>query len=368
MPMVKRENGENMKKIMGLLALLMLVGSSAAMQAPDAGKTLKPHAGKVNSVTFNNENTVLTGSADGSVKITQISGENNFNKAGLGNVIGAFLHDGKTYLAVASSTVNGPQFYPLTAAGSPTNRGEVKVPLHRASVSTILALNDTATVTGATDGSLVAIFKGGRMIQLQPGSPVLSLAKAGYAPNNTRFLAVTQNGNLLWFDTQAGRAIYSEPAPGATAVGWVGEVNANQARWAVGYSDGQIQILDSIKGGGAPVRSYLKGHTNGITALTGFKDPYLVSASADGTVKLWDASTGKELKSFNVGQAVTSVAAIATAQNGVTIAAGLNDGSVLIYKYDLSSKASSVAASASVTPYVPVTATEAEEEEILEAK
>jgi WD40 repeat protein len=328
-----------MKKIMGLLVLLMLAGSAVAMQAPDAGKTLKLHTGKVNSVTFNNEKTILTGSADGSVKVTQISGETNFNKAGLGNVIGAFLHDNKTYLAVASDAVKGPQFYPLTVAGSATNRGEVKPVLHKALVTRILALNDTATVTGALDGSLVAIFKDGKMVQMNAGGPIVSLAKAGYAPNNTRFLAITNNGNLLWFDTQAGRAIYSEPAPGATAVGWVGEANANQARWAVGYSNGQIQILDSIKGGGAPVRSYLKGHTGGITALTGFKDPYLISGSADGTVRLWDASTGQELKSFNVGKPVASVAAIANAQNGISIAAGLNDGSVYVYEYNVNAPA-----------------------------
>lgn len=328
-----------MKKFMSLLVLLGVAGSATAMQPASAGKVLKPHTGKVNSVTFNNENSVWTGSADGSVKLTVLNGETNFNKAGLGNVIGAFLHDGKTYLAVASSTLTGPQFYPLTASGTATNRGEVKVPLHRAPVSTILALNDTATVTGATDGSLVAIFKGGRMVNLQPGSPVISLAKAGYAPNNTRFLALTQNGNLMWFDVQAGRALYSEPVPGATAVGWIGEANANQARWAVGYSDGQIQILDSIKGRGTPVRSYLKGHTGAITALTGFKDPYLVSGSADGSVKLWDTSTGKELKSFNVGKPVASVAALATAQNVVKISAGTNDGSVYIFEYNINAPA-----------------------------
>lgn len=356
---------------MSLLVFLGMAGQTMAMQVPDAGKTLKPHTGRVNSVTFNNENTILTGSADGSVKITQVTGETNFNKAGLGNVIGAFLHDGKTYLALASNTVNGPQFYPLTAPGTATNRGEVKVPLHRVPVSTILALNDTATVTGATDGSLVAIFKGGRMVNLQAGSPVISLAKAGYAPNNTRFLAIAQNGNLIWFDAQVGRALYSEPAPGATAVGWVGEANASQARWAVGYSDGKIQILDSIKGGGNAVRSNLKGHTGGITALTGFKDPYLVSGSADGTVKLWDASTGKELKSFSVGKPIASVAALANAQNIVTIAAGLHDGSVLIFKYDLSGKQIPATAAPTTGIPAPVTtpsATTAEEEEILEAR
>ncbi len=307
---------------MSLLAFLMLAGSAMAMQPANGGKALKPHMAKVNSVIFNNENSVLTGSADGSVKITVLNGDTNFNKTGLGNVIGAFLHDNRTYLAIASSTLNGPQFYPLTAPGSATNRGEVKVPLHRVPVSTILALNDTATVTGATDGSLAAIFKGGRMVNLQAGSPVISLA-------------IAQNGNLLWFDAQAGRALYSEPAPGATVVGWVGETNPNQARWAVGYSDGQIQILDSIKGGGNAVRSYLKGHTGAITALAGFKDPYLVSGSADGSVKLWDASTGKELKSFNVGKPVASVAAISTAQNIIKIAAGTNDGSVYIFEYNI---------------------------------
>lgn len=282
---------------MSLLGLLMVTGSAIAMQAPHVFKSLKPHNGKVASVSLVEDAMVVTGSADGSVKLVLINnGQTNFEKTGLGNVIGAFIHDGRTYLAVASSIINRPQFYPLTAPGTPTNRGEVKVPLHREPVSTILALNDTSVVTGATDGSLVAIFKGGRTVQLQPGSPVISLAKAGYAPNNTRFLAITQNGNLLWFDAQAGRALYSEPVQDATQVGWIGESNANQARWAVGYNDGRIQILDSIKGRGNAMRSWLSSHRGAITALTGFKDPFLVSGSADGTVKLWDTANGLELK------------------------------------------------------------------------
>lgn len=355
---------------MSLLVFLGMVGSAVAMQAPEAFKSFKPHTSSIASIQFNGDNQVVTGSLDGSVKITGIDGVPVLQKLGLGLIDGAFLHDNKTYLAVASSDFQGIRFYPLTPAGNPANRGEQKVYLHHSPVSAILALNDIATVSGAQDGSLVAIFKGGRMVQFPSvGSQIISLAKAGNAPNNMRFLALSQNGNLLWFDAQVGRALYQEPVQGAEVVGWIGETNPNQARWAIGYRDGTIQILDSIKGLPA-VRSWLKGHTRTITALAGgFKDPYLVSGSADGMVKLWNAATGQELKSFNVGKSVSSIAAIANAQNVITIAVGSLDGSVVIYKYDLNAKAVPSAALAPVTttPSVPTTSNEPEEE-VLEAR
>lgn len=333
------------------LSILMLCGSALAMQPTDVTKRLKPHAQKVTSITFNGENKILTGSADGTVKLTDINtGTAALDKAGLGNIVGAFFHDNKAYLAVASSSFDGPQFYPLTPAGTSTNRGEQKVKLHNAPLAAFLALNDTATTSGATDGSIVSIFKTGKMTSTRANGQVFSLAKT----DDTNFLALTPS-SLYWINAQNGTPIYMEKIQNGTRVALVHTQDFRHGRWAIGYNDGKIQILDSIKGNGAPARSWLTG-TGFITALTGFKDPYLVSGSADGSIRIWDAANGKQLQSYNAGQPVTSIAAIANAQNGVTIAAGLNDGSVLIYKYDLSGKV------------IPAPSTAIAEEEALEAR
>ena len=79
----------------------------------------------------------------------------------------------------------------------------------------------------------------------------------------------------------------------------------------------------------------LTGHSGAIRGLTFAPDSRtLATASADGTVRLWDALTGKNTRTFTVGIAALSVA---FAPDGRTVAAGLNgrDGQPNLKVWDI---------------------------------
>lgn len=77
----------------------------------------------------------------------------------------------------------------------------------------------------------------------------------------------------------------------------------------------------------------LKGHKGKVTSLAFSPDGgRIVSGSWDETIREWDATTGKELRSMNwkIGQ----IAALSCAPDGTRIAAGSTSGRVMIWDVD----------------------------------
>src|SRR5262245_39079212 len=77
----------------------------------------------------------------------------------------------------------------------------------------------------------------------------------------------------------------------------------------------------------AAVIHALKGHTETVYAV-GFSPDgkYVLTASFDKTLKLWDAATGKEVKTFGGPQGHTNLIVAATfSPDGRTIATGATD-------------------------------------------
>ncbi len=77
----------------------------------------------------------------------------------------------------------------------------------------------------------------------------------------------------------------------------------------------------------------LRGHTNYIHALGFMPDGHaLVSAGADGVVRVWDAATGAETRSFDWG--IGKVCAAAVSPDGALCAAGSESGQVIVWDVD----------------------------------
>jgi WD40 repeat protein len=88
---------------------------------------------------------------------------------------------------------------------------------------------------------------------------------------------------------------------------------------AFGLHSGEIAVGDRVRG--------WKGHDIAVTSLDFTLDGRLLSGSADGAVKLWDAETGENLWARDLG--VGKILSVAALADGRLAAAG-NDGSVRV--------------------------------------
>jgi WD40 repeat protein/serine/threonine protein kinase/energy-coupling factor transporter ATP-binding protein EcfA2 len=106
-------------------------------------------------------------------------------------------------------------------------------------------------------------------------------------------------------------------------------VSDDGATIATGGADNLIRLWDSTTL--APVGSPLQGHTNWIRDLR-FVNDSLVSASADGSARLWDVTTGEAVRTVFSGD--DAVWGLAPAPDGETVLTGGASGRVLEWSLD----------------------------------
>jgi hypothetical protein len=96
---------------------------------------------------------------------------------------------------------------------------------------------------------------------------------------------------------------------------------------ASGSFRGELFVWDEP--GGTRLMS-LVGHTHWIRALVGFMNGLLASASDDKSIKVWDASSGKLMKSLETG---TTNLAVAVTSSGHLVSGG-SDSLLRIFPHD----------------------------------
>ncbi len=151
----------------------------------------------------------------------------------------------------------------------------------------------------APDGRHVSILTphGTQIFDLgRPGArrAVRGGVHAAFSGDGARLDTVTDDGRLHAFDVESGRDLLQLVGPSDTgdAIRWLPD-DRGGARLAVAGRNGAAYLWDARVGFDAGV---LLGHTGEITAAEiGPRERRLLTASVDGTARVWDPATGRAL-------------------------------------------------------------------------
>jgi WD40 repeat protein len=154
------------------------------------------------------------------------------------------------------------------------------------------------------------------------------IQNVAYSPCD-RYFALTCYSELTLYNLGAHRKIhtFTDPLASADAVALAFSPDGDTLAVVFGQ---RIHLLQLPHGGETAV---LKGHTNYIHAVGFLPDGRtLVSAAADGTVRVWDTATATETRSFDWG--IGKVCAAAISPDGMLCAAAGANGKVVVWDVD----------------------------------
>jgi hypothetical protein len=160
--------------------------------------------------------------------------------------------------------------------------------------------NGQMLVSGSTDKSVkVWDASGGQLLQtLSSGSGVVT--SVAFTPNGKRIVSGTFDRSVNVWDSNSGQLLLSartdtggswNKVPSVSSIA----ISPDSTRVVVGSGDWTVLLLSLVTGEQlAPFRDHTLEHYDVVTSVAFFPNgKVIVSASRDGTVKIWDAETGR---------------------------------------------------------------------------
>ena len=183
----------------------------------------------------------------------------------------------------------------------------------------VLALSADGTLAAGCSGLDGKVW----VFNTETGKELLTLTATGdqirhlaFLPSGDTLVAAGKAGVIHMWDARTGKRV----GPTGGHLGGVRAVAYTADGGAVTASaDGTAKLWDAA---GKEIRTFA-GHSGSVNALVLSADgKTLFTASADGTVRAWDVGKGTELRKFTPEKLVEPIRALALSTDGKTLAAG----------------------------------------------
>lgn len=248
---------------------------------------------------------------------------------------GVYDRPGVAHLDLVQALKFSPDSYTLASGGYRT------VKVWRRSRTRKFTLADLggqpSALATSPDGQMIAVGLDSGSIALVSGMQITNLAghqggvrSLHFDSGGTRLLSASLDGTIRRWELASG----STTATLQTPSGVLAMVPLDEGQFATGGEDHLIRIwraADLGDGAAEPVRE-LSGHSGPITALARIaENGQLVSGSGDGTLRVWDPATGKQVRQLKHGAAVE---AIAVRADGTRLASAGKDKQTILWGQD----------------------------------
>jgi WD40 repeat protein len=171
-----------------------------------------------------------------------------------------------------------------------------------------------------------------RSLQANLSGGTSSVNKVAFSPDGKVIAAIYESSDLVLWNMTSGKQLLSVEASGVTSLAF----SPNGKEIVTGNGDGTIKLWDAATG--KEVRSFA-GHSDWLGSLDSGPDVFslafspegktFVSASRDGTLKLWDTASGNLLRTFT-GH-TSEVRSVTFSTNGKLIVSGSLDGTMKLW-------------------------------------
>jgi WD40 repeat protein len=210
--------------------------------------------------------------------------------------------------------------------------------------SVVLSPDGTKLLTGCTDKQArLWNLTNGQMERAFPGN-TLAVTSVAFSTNGTLAAGGGADKTVTIWNVADAKVVKKLTLPAAvTSVAFPPAANAPPAQVAAGLADNSVQLLDIAKG--TAVKTF-SGHTGAVSAVDFLpKGDQLISASADGTVRVWNIADGMAKTKLEYGSAVHG---IALTKDAARLAAGGAGKTVKVWNLADGKETASIATSAEV--------------------
>ena len=202
-------------------------------------------------------------------------------------------------------------------------------------------IRDAVALAASADGQRIAVGAGdGRITLLDTGGNVLrewnavtgKINSLAFSPDGARLLVGSmEQPATVWSVTDGQKIAQLPTANGMNAVAWLGKGE----QIALGGSDKTIylhSLVELSETNATPARQ-LKGHEGSVTAFATLaaQPSLLLSADAQGSVRLWDVEKGELVREMQHGGSIT---ALAIRDDGKRVASAGENGVAKLWRAD----------------------------------
>ncbi len=137
--------------------------------------------------------------------------------------------------------------------------------------------------------------------QFKQEAPVPGVYRSFWVPSHRRWIALGEGGGGFVWEYTKPSLLFDLPVSQLEI--WSVAANPDGSKLAVAGKDSRIFIVDPVT---TKTVRVLEGHTDGVTFLRFVESDRLVSASDDRTLRLWDTTHGKLLRTLAVHESLVN--------------------------------------------------------------